>query len=93
MTFDRRLLAGVLPCLARQAEGSRTICASGVGAPGENRTPDALLRTEALCPLSYGGGPPQASRVRRYAEGTARVLAVVAVRRLWIRDHVGRVPE
>ena len=29
--------------------------AVGVGAPGENRTPDALLRTEALCPLSYGG--------------------------------------
>ena len=27
-----------------------------MGAPGENRTPDALLRTEALCPLSYGGG-------------------------------------
>ena len=26
------------------------------GAPGENRTPDALLRTEALYPLSYGGG-------------------------------------
>src|SRR5438128_1599216 len=25
------------------------------GAPGENRTPDALLRTEALYPLSYGG--------------------------------------
>lgn len=25
------------------------------GTPGENRTPDALLRTEALYPLSYGG--------------------------------------
>ena len=24
-------------------------------APGENRTPDALLRTEALYPLSYEG--------------------------------------
>src|SRR5260221_3052406 len=24
-------------------------------APGETRTPDALLRTEALYPLSYGG--------------------------------------
>ena len=24
-------------------------------APGEIRTPDALLRTEALYPLSYGG--------------------------------------
>ena len=28
------------------------------GAPGENRTPDALLRTEALYPLSYGGSFP-----------------------------------
>ena len=25
------------------------------GTPGENRTPDALLRTEALYPLSYRG--------------------------------------
>ena len=25
------------------------------GALGGNRTPDALLRTEALCPLSYKG--------------------------------------
>jgi hypothetical protein len=31
------------------------------GAPGENRTPDALLRTEALYPLSYGGGRLQAT--------------------------------
>ena len=26
-----------------------------LGTPGGNRTPDALLRTEALCPLSYRG--------------------------------------
>jgi hypothetical protein len=29
--------------------------APGKDAPGEIRTPDALLRTEALYPLSYGG--------------------------------------
>ena len=28
---------------------------SGKCAPGRNRTPDALLRTEALYPLSYRG--------------------------------------
>lgn len=34
-------------------------------APGENRTPDALLRTEALCPLSYGGRHGQRSAAGR----------------------------
>ena len=38
-------------------------------APGENRTPDALLRTEALYPLSYGGGPGQPSAGRTTVEG------------------------
>ena len=42
----------------------------GNGAPGGTRTPDALLRTEALYPLSYrglveiGGFEPPASAMR-----------------------------
>ncbi len=39
-------------------------------APGENRTPDALLRTEALYPLSYGGG--QTRRAYAAAAGGGR---------------------
>ncbi len=50
----------VRPAVARPARSGARSPRGGPGsvvrAPGENRTPDALLRTEALCPLSYGGG-------------------------------------
>src|SRR6187401_3062381 len=45
---------GAGPCCADCRAGAGKT--AGAGAPGGNRTPDAFLRTEALYPLSYGGG-------------------------------------
>jgi hypothetical protein len=49
----RNYLEGGRPGVAAVMVDAAEIIA---GAPGGNRTPDALLRTEALYPLSYRGG-------------------------------------
>ena len=44
---------------------------SDLGAPGETRTPNRLIRSQMLYPLSYG-------RLGRQANGKSRARAVVA---------------
>jgi hypothetical protein len=43
-------------CQQKAARLGRGVAVISAGAPGGNRTPDALLRTETLYPLSYRGG-------------------------------------